>query len=161
MLMMTGVRNGMTAMMTHHTKNESLFSFTLWGVPLNRHPTRCFFRGGRVVVESPNNKNQAYFLPFYPLARSPDDVTLISVGLCVFPLTFRALEREIPKQLTWSSCCVHVLVYSGRVRRSVAKKRECYFPWGFWVYNLETSMFIYFDCLLNHASESSSFLHRL
>lgn len=75
-----------------------------------------------------NNKNQTYFLPFYPLARSLDDVTLISVGLCVFPLAFRAPEREIPKQLTWSSCCVHVLVYSGRSSKECSKKKGMLLP---------------------------------
>jgi hypothetical protein len=75
-----------------------------------------------------NNKNQTYFLPFYPLARSLDDVTLISLGLCVFPLAFRAPEREIPKQLTWSSCCVHVLVYSGRSSKECSKKKGMLLP---------------------------------
>jgi hypothetical protein len=32
MLMMTGVCNGMTAMMTHHTKNESFYFFGFYEV---------------------------------------------------------------------------------------------------------------------------------
>jgi hypothetical protein len=111
-----------------HQKWIFLFFRLLWGVPLNRHPTRCF--SSRPSLKKSNISflfihwhdlrwRHAHFVPFSPSA------------------------PEIPQQLTWSSCCV-------------LRKKECI---GLYVYN-NPGMFIYFDYLLNFASETSfSYTH--
>jgi hypothetical protein len=85
MLMMTGVCNGMTAMMTHHTKNESFFIFSAFmRCAVESASDKMFFQ-----LESSSSsltEKIKHFLPFYPLARSP----MTSRSFCpVFPLSSR------------------------------------------------------------------------